>query len=243
MRPINSSHTRDSRPQRHATGPSGRARGIAVGQGCLLLAIGLSLAACNPQKADNDTVVDDTAAQNAAQTVRPGGAPVDEVRSAANQVPGEEPVVMVSQTAPAHLVDASGNALYALEGNTDGSKCDATCESAWPPVMAHSSRPNPAPGMPPGMLGALPSDDGALQMTYDGNPLYHYSGDMGQASTAGQGVNDKWGTWHLVGTDGGLITQPVDDPADGAAAQTPEGTGGDGTGRATPEPEEDTGGS
>src|SRR5690606_38069918 len=81
MRPINSSHTRDSRPQRHATGPSGRARGIAVGQGCLLLAIGLSLAACNPQKADNDTVVDDTAAQNAAQTVRPGGAPVDEVRS------------------------------------------------------------------------------------------------------------------------------------------------------------------
>lgn len=228
MRPIHSSHTRESRPQANAAGPAGRARGIAIGRSGLLLAIGLSLAACNPQKADNDTVVDDSAAESAAQTMRPGGAPVDEVRSAANQAPGEEPVVMVSQTAPAHLVDASGNALYALQGNRDGSKCDALCESAWPPVMAHSSRPTPAPGMPPGMLGSLPDDDGALQMTYDGNPLYRYSGDMGQASVAGQGVNDKWGTWHLVSPDGSLITQPVSDPAEGAGAQAPAGTGGDG---------------
>lgn len=243
MRPINSSHTREPHPHRNEAGGPGRTRGIAVGQGCLLLAIGLALAACNPQKADNDTVVDDNAVENAAQTVRPGGASVDEVRSAANQSPGEEPVVVVSQTSPAHLVDASGNALYALEGNKDGSKCDATCESAWPPVMAHGSRPNPAPGMPPGMLGALPSDDGTLQMTYDGNPLYRYSGDMGQASTAGHGVNDKWGTWHLVGTDGGLITQPVSDPAEGAAAQAPEDTGDDGTEPGTPELEKDADGS
>lgn len=244
MRPINSSPACEPQPHRNEAGRSGRARGIAVGQGCLLLAIGLSLAACNPEQADNDTVVaDDSAVENAAQTVRPGGAPVDEVRSAANQMPGEEPVVVVSQTSPAHLVDASGNALYALEGNKGGGKCDATCESAWPPVMAHSSRPNPAPGMPPGMLGALPDDDGALQMTYDGNPLYRYSGDMGQASTAGQGVNDKWGHWYLVGTDGALITQPVSDPAEGAAAQDPEGTSDEGTGPGTPEPEEDSGGS
>lgn len=232
MRPINPRQIR--KPRRIASGAPARALGATFPRGCLLLAIALSLAACDSRQPDDTAVAagEATADATAAQAARPGGAPVDEVRSAANQAPGEEPTVVVSQTAPAHLVDASGNALYVLRDNQDGSKCDAVCESAWPPVVAHASRPTAAPGMPPGMLGALPREGGTLQMTYDGNPLYRYSGDMGQASTAGQGVSDKWGEWFLVGTDGALITQPVDDQAEGAAAQVPEGTGGE-------EPEED----
>jgi|SRR5690606_6732851 len=233
MRPINSRHNR--KQSRIASGAPERAPGAGVPRGCLLLAIVLSLAACDSRQPDDTAIAaDDAAAADAtAQAVRPGGAPVDEVRSAANQAPGEEPAVMVSRTAPLHLVDASGNALYALRGNQDGSKCDATCESAWPPVVAHASRPTASPGMQPGMLGALPREGGTLQMTYDGNPLYRYAGDMGQASTAGHGVSDKWGDWFLVGPDGALITQPVDDQPADAATQAPEGAGGEG------EPEED----
>jgi predicted lipoprotein with Yx(FWY)xxD motif len=204
--------------------------GRALRHGCLLLAIGLSLAACKPHDGaaaggGDAAVAGEDAAT--AQATRQGGAPVDEVRSAANQAPGEAPVVVVSQTTPLHLVDASGNAFYALEGNQDGSKCDTDCESAWPPLMAHSSRPSLAPGMQPGMLGALPREGGSLQVTYNGNPLYRYSGDMGAAATAGQGVSDKWGRWQLVGADGNLVKQAVDDRAGSDAAQAPAGTGGE----------------
>lgn len=216
----------------HSTrrGPAARASGRAplriIGRAGFVLAIGWSLAACDPPAASGDAAADnDAVAENAApEQTRPAGAPLEEIRSAANHPAGQEPVVLVSRTPPLHLVDASGNALYALEGNRDGSKCDATCESAWPPVMAFSSRPSAAPGMQPGMLGALPREGGALQMTYDGKPLYRYAGDMGAAETAGHGVDDKWGHWRLVGADGALITQPVEDAPDGGASQAPSGT-------------------
>lgn len=199
----------------------------------LWLAIGLALAACNPQETNEhgDTVGSNTvAAENPPpeQAAAEGGATASAARTAGNQAPGAEPAVMVSQAAPLRLVDASGNSLYALEGNRDGSKCDAQCESAWPPVVAHGSRPSAAPGMQPGMLGTLPRADGSLHMTYDGNPLYRYSGDMGVANTAGQGVSDKWGQWHLVGADGGFVEQPVSGEGATNAAQPPTGTGEEG---------------
>ncbi len=236
MRTITASHVRNHPP--HGAGARGHAHGVAgmhaLQRTSLLLAITLSMAACNPQQ-DETTVGGNTiAAENAApdDATRPGAPPMDEVRSAANQAPGEEPTVLVSQTTPLHLVDASGNALYALEGNQDGSKCNADCESAWPPVVAHGSRPSPGPGMRPGMLGALPREGGSLQMTYDGNPLYRYSGDMGAAATAGQGVTDKWGQWHLVGADGAFIEQAVEGQAGSDATRAPTGTGEEGANRA-----------
>ena len=221
-------------PVRHHP-PHGAGAIDALQRAGLLFAIALSMAACNPRQDEADTGGNTSAAENAApdDASRPGAPPMDEVRSAANQAPGEAPTVLVSQTAPLHLVDASGNALYALEGNQDGSKCNAECESAWPPVVAHASRPSPGPGMPPGMLGALPRDGGSLQMTYHGNPLYRYAGDMGAASTAGQGVSDKWGRWHLVGADGAFVEQAVEDQAGSDAARAPTGTGEEGPSRAT----------
>lgn len=217
--------------QREATNDVGSAQGAAAGRamrrGCLLFAISLTLAACAQKGGEPEMGGDTIAAENptAEEAVRQGGAPVDEVRSAANQMPGEGPVVMVSDTRPLHLVDASGNALYALEGNQDGSKCDMTCESAWPPVVAHSSQPTTAPGLQPGMLGTLPREGGGMQVTYDGNPLYRYAGDMGAASTAGQGVSDKWGNWRLMGSDGGFVEQAVEDTPATGAPQAPSGTG------------------
>jgi predicted lipoprotein with Yx(FWY)xxD motif len=35
-------------------------------------------------------------------------------------------------------------------------------------------------------------DDGALQLTYDGHPLYRYAGDSSPADAKGEGVGGQW---------------------------------------------------
>jgi predicted lipoprotein with Yx(FWY)xxD motif len=37
--------------------------------------------------------------------------------------------------------------------------------------------------------------DGSLQVTFDGHPLYHFSGDQQPGDTRGDGLN---GIWHAV---------------------------------------------
>src|SRR5690554_141324 len=87
-----------------------------------------------------------------------GSDPTPTSRSASEPMPGSgeagpaaaegegRPIVEVSEARPTHLVDAAGLALYVLEGNADGSRCDAECENAWPPVQAEESQPLAGPG-------------------------------------------------------------------------------------------------
>lgn len=113
----------------------------------------------------------------------------------------ENATLAMSGTASSHLVDGAGSAVYVLEGNTDGSKCDAACEEVWPPVLAHDSQPSAGQGVEQARIGTL-ERDGRSYATYGGQPLYRYSGDAGAGRTAGHGVVDQWGRWSLVGLDG-----------------------------------------
>ena len=36
------------------------------------------------------------------------------------------------------------------------------------------------------------ADDGKLQLTYDGHPLYRYAGDQSKADANGEGVGGQW---------------------------------------------------
>lgn len=112
------------------------------------------------------------------------------------------PIVAVSDSQPAHLVDGAGQALYVLEGNDDGSRCDAACEDAWPPVQAEETQPLAGPGGYETRLGTMPRPDGGLHVTYHGQPLYRYAADSGVGATAGHGVEDQWGAWSLVTPEG-----------------------------------------
>lgn len=113
----------------------------------------------------------------------------------------------MSGTPSSHLVDGAGSAVYVLAGNTDGSKCDAACQDAWPPVLAHDTQAAAGMGVDPAMVGTL-EREGRTHVTYGGEPLYRYAGDAGANRTAGAGVDDQWGKWSLVGLDG----QPLPDP-------------------------------
>lgn len=117
------------------------------------------------------------------------------------------PILAISDSQPAHLVDGAGQALYVLEGNDDGSRCDAACENAWPPVQAEEAQPLTGPGGYETRLGSMPRPDGGLHVTYHGQPLYRYAADSGVGATAGHGVEDQWGAWSLVTPEGPPLPQ------------------------------------
>ncbi len=117
-----------------------------------------------------------------------------------------------------YLADASGAALYYLEGNTDGSKCDDACQQVWPPVMlASGDAPVAGAGLQQPAVATLQTPSGAHHVTYHGKPLYRYAGDRGARTTTGHDVQDDWGHWKLAGVDGGAASPPA---GQDTAAQT-----------------------
>jgi predicted lipoprotein with Yx(FWY)xxD motif len=51
----------------------------------------------------------------------------------------------------------------------------------------------------PGTIGVITRTDGTQQVTLDGHPLYHFSGDKAAGDTNGNGFG---GIWHVVTTSG-----------------------------------------
>jgi predicted lipoprotein with Yx(FWY)xxD motif len=73
--------------------------------------------------------------------------------------------------------------------NGDKSACtDTECTSEWSPLTTQGA-PVAGAGAIQSMLGTITRDDGTMQVTYNGWPLYLFSGD----SAAG----DTNGTWYL----------------------------------------------
>lgn len=139
---------------------------------------------------------------------RPTGTPQPVQGTGMGTTAGDENATLAMSGTPSpHLVDGAGSAVYALAGNTDGSKCNAACEEAWPPVIAHDAQPTAGTGVEPARIGILQRGDRS-HVTYGGKPLYRYAGDAGANRTAGAGVEDQWGKWSLVGLDGEALEDP-----------------------------------
>jgi predicted lipoprotein with Yx(FWY)xxD motif len=76
-----------------------------------------------------------------------------------------------------HLVDADGHTLYLVERDEDGeSYCSGACASVWPPYDSDGTSQGMG-GVAAGALGTIKRDDGDMQMTYRGHPLYFYAAD------------------------------------------------------------------
>jgi predicted lipoprotein with Yx(FWY)xxD motif len=94
----------------------------------------------------------------------------------------------------------SGLTLYHLTTDVNGKiTCTGSCVSNWPPLIAASGKVPPASPDLAGHLGTVKRPDGTLQVTFDGMPVYTYSGDSGPGQTNGQGVG---GVWFAVTTSG-----------------------------------------
>lgn len=110
-------------------------------------------------------------------------------------------VLAMSGTPSSHVVDGAGSAVYMLAGNADAGLCDQACEEVWPPLLAHHRQPTAGTGVEQARIGTL-DREGRIHVTYGGQPLYRYAGDMGANRTAGTDVEDQWGKWSLLGLDG-----------------------------------------
>jgi predicted lipoprotein with Yx(FWY)xxD motif len=86
------------------------------------------------------------------------------------------------------LVDgASSMTLYVFASdvaNSGKSACNSGCATTWPPLTI-SSGATPSAAGASGKLGTITRDDGTIQVTYNGLPLHHYSGDSSPGDTNG----------------------------------------------------------
>jgi predicted lipoprotein with Yx(FWY)xxD motif len=112
------------------------------------------------------------------------------------------------------LTNAKGFTLYWFSLDTSAtSRCSGACASAWPPVAGPVSA---ASGVSlSGKLATITRSGGSKQETYNGHPLYTFSGDSGPGKTGGNGISGYGGTWHAVTTSGAV-----------APASSPSSSGG-----------------
>jgi predicted lipoprotein with Yx(FWY)xxD motif len=120
------------------------------------------------------------------------------------------------------LTNSKGLTLYwfAIDTPTT-SKCSGSCLTFWPPV---TGTPTAASGVTlSGKLGTITRSDGSLQATYNGHPLYTFSGDKAPGQTSGNKVNGSGGLWYAVTVSGSSSSG-----AGAGATPKPTSTGGSG---------------
>jgi predicted lipoprotein with Yx(FWY)xxD motif len=108
--------------------------------------------------------------------------------------------------------------LYRFEKDGAGvSNCNGGCAAAWPPlVVAAGQAPTAGDGVT-GKLDVITRQDGSLQVTYNGLPLYFFASDSNPGDTNGQEVGDVWYVVHptdaAAGAQSAEPVQPAAQPA------------------------------
>jgi predicted lipoprotein with Yx(FWY)xxD motif len=100
------------------------------------------------------------------------------------------------------LVDSSGRAVYLFEADkSDTSTCNGACAAAWPPLTT-TGAPTAGDGVKANLLGTSKRDDGKMEVTYNGHPLYYFANDSAPGDIKGQGVDAFGAEWYVVSPEG-----------------------------------------
>ncbi|MGF0176847.1 hypothetical protein ACQF36_42255 [Streptomyces sp. Marseille-Q5077] len=127
------------------------------------------------------------------------------------------------------VVNGAGFTLYRFDkdtANPSRSNCSGECATTWPPVLVARGGKIFIDGVDKSDVGVVKRDDGNLQVTVGGWPVYRFSKDLKPGDTNGQGVG---GTWFGVTPDGEKAGAGAEDGAGGE-----EGGAGDGQGGVAP---------
>jgi predicted lipoprotein with Yx(FWY)xxD motif len=130
------------------------------------------------------------------------GAADSAASSASVPAPGSELSTAASSLGTI-VVDGHGMTVYYYSKDMKGSgksDCAGGCLALWPAVKATSSSPK-VDGVT-GMVGTITRDDGTLQVTIDGMPVYTYAQDSQAGDVNGEGIDNLW---YVVSPDGSAI--------------------------------------
>ncbi len=123
------------------------------------------------------------------------------------------------------LANAKGETIYWYSKDMKGgpSTCTGSCLSAWPLV---TGAPVASMGVKfAGKLGSVKDANGAVQATYNGYPLYTYTGDMAPVDTSGNGAG---GVWHVI--SGQYLTASMSSGSGSMSGSSGSGSSGSGYG-------------
>jgi predicted lipoprotein with Yx(FWY)xxD motif len=110
------------------------------------------------------------------------------------------------------LTDGDGMTLYMFLNDTGTtSTCTVGCATTWP-ALTVDGQATAAMGADDSLLGTTARDDGTTQVTYNGHPLYHYSGDSAPGDINGEGIGD---IWFAVSAKGEKVTAAGGDDSGG----------------------------
>jgi predicted lipoprotein with Yx(FWY)xxD motif len=119
---------------------------------------------------------------------------------------GQPATVGVANENPGNiLVDSQGRTLYLFRRDSGTkSACTGACAIAWPPLRA-TGKPTVGGGVTASIVATSARSDGKPQVTYNGHPLYLFSGDQKPSDTNGEGVNAFGGLWYALSSAGNQI--------------------------------------
>lgn len=124
------------------------------------------------------------------------------------------------------VLNGDGFLLYRFDKDTpqpSASNCKGDCAKTWPPVLIKPGGRVFLDGVAKTKVGLLKRDDGSLQLTIGGWPLYKYSKDTASGQANGQGVG---GTWFGVTPDGTKAASSAQGPDSATGLDYENGTAG-----------------
>ena len=104
------------------------------------------------------------------------------------------------------VVDAKGRTLYRSDrdrARPSLSRCAGACAKTWPPATVTSPDQVRVAGIAPDLVGTLRRQDGRLQLTLAGHPLYRFAKDRKPGDLKGQ---CKDGVFFAATAEGGKTT-------------------------------------
>jgi predicted lipoprotein with Yx(FWY)xxD motif len=78
------------------------------------------------------------------------------------------------------------------------------CTGTWPPVTT-KAKPVAGKGVKASLLGSIKLPNGSRQVTYNGHPLYSYSGDFQARQTDYVGQSQFGGKWYAISAAGKVV--------------------------------------
>ena len=123
----------------------------------------------------------------------PSAAPSSAPSASAGGGTGEAYTVAVAQdaSAGAYLTGEDGRALYLFGSDTAGSgtsTCTGQCADNWPAFELEAGETVTGGSGVTGTFATITRDDGSMQVTYNGLPLYYFAGDTKAGDTNGKAI-------------------------------------------------------